>query len=96
MFEFPCLISFRCRSDQVSYSKNRKVGAIYQRMDRQMVGCATDERGETDVPHLQWHARSNEIIQRNEAVGLRNNARGTILGKAPARVCGKKTKVVRL
>ena len=28
--------------------------------------CATDGRGETNVPHLQRHGRRIEIIQRND------------------------------
>ena len=31
--------------------------------------CVTDGRGETNVPHLQWHGRRSEIIQRK---GLRH------------------------
>ena len=35
-------------------------------MDIHMCVCATDRRGETNVPHLEWHGRRSEIIHRKD------------------------------
>ena len=39
--------------------------------------CATDGRGDTNVPNLQWYVRRSEIIQRM-IEALQNNAHGTV------------------
>ena len=40
----------------VNLTKNGQTHFVY----------AADGRGETNVPHLQWHGRRSEIIQRND------------------------------
>ena len=42
-----------------------KIGNITKNGQTHFV-CATDGRGDTNVPHLQWHGRCSEIIQRND------------------------------
>ena len=54
MLEFLCLISLRC---SFLVAENRQF--TKECMDRHMFG-------ETEVPHLQWHGRRSEIIQRKD------------------------------
>ena len=62
-----------------------------------MFVCATDGRGETNVPHLQWHGRRGEITQRKDR-GIRyyKTMHMARFDKFPPGSAARKDKVARL
>ena len=58
---------------------------------------ATDGRSETNVPHLQWHGRRSEIMQRNDR-GITNKTMhlAWFYVKFPPRCAARTYKVARL